>query len=342
MSEMTSAKPRLLEAVRLAIRARFYSYRTEQTYVYWIRQYVRFHRMRHPQEMSEEHVGEYLTWLAVDREVSQATQNLVLNALLFLYKHVLNRPLGELPRVVRARKQIRLPVVLNVDEVGALLSHLDGLHWMVAGVLYGAGLRLREALGLRVKDLDFSHRAIIVRQGKGGKDRVVTLPYVLLEPLRNQLRARRNEHTRDLAHGVGEAWLPVALTRKYPNAPFEFAWQFVFAASRPGPDPRTGVIRRHHIHASAVQKAIKRAVRQAGIEKPATCHTLRHSFATHLLERGMDIRTVQEQLGHSDLRTTQIYTHVLQRGGLAVHSPLGAALTRSSSSPIREGERHTY
>ena len=331
MSDVTGAKPRLLEAVRLAVRARFYSYRTEQTYVYWIRQYLRFHRMRHPREMGEEQVAEYLTWLAVEREVSQATQNLALNSLLFLYKYVLERPLGELPRVVRARKRVRLPVVLSVDEVGALLSHLDGMHWMIAGVLYGAGLRLREALGLRTKDLDFPHRAIIVRHGKGGKDRIVTLPDELIEPLHNQLRTRRSEHKRDLERGFSEVWMPVALARKYPNAPVELAWQFVFAASRPGPDPRNGGVRRHHIHASAVQKAIKRAARRAGIERPATCHTLRHSFATHLLERGMDIRTVQEQLGHSDLRTTQIYTHVLQRGGLAVRSPLGAALTRSGT-----------
>ncbi|MFT5176037.1 MAG: integron integrase [Gammaproteobacteria bacterium] len=263
MSDVTETKPSLLEAVRLAVRARFYSYRTEQTYVYWIRQYLRFHRMRHPREMGEEQVADYLTWLAVEREVSQSTQNLALNSLLFLHKHVLEQPLGELPRVVRARKQIRLPVVLSVDEVGALLSHLDGMHWMVAGVLYGAGLRLREALGLRVKDLDFAHRAIIVRHGKGGKDRIVTLADELIEPLQNQLRTRRSEHKRDLGRGVGEVWMPAALARKYPNAPLEFAWQFVFAASRPGPDPRSGVVRRHHIHASAVQKAIKRAARRA-------------------------------------------------------------------------------
>ncbi|MFT5450046.1 MAG: integron integrase [Gammaproteobacteria bacterium] len=287
-------------------------------------------------DLSEEHVGEYLTWLAVDRKVSQATQHLDLNALLFLYKHVLGRPLGELPRVVHARKRIRLPVVLSVDEIGTLLLHLDGLHWMVAGVLYGAGLRLREALGLQGKDLDFAHRAIIVRHGKGDKDRIVTLPDELLESLHNQLRTRRSERKRDLVRGVGEVWLPVTLARKYPNAPFEFAWQFVFSASRPDPDPRTGVVRRHHIHASAEQKSSKRAVRRAEIEKPATCHTFRHSFATHLLKRGVDIRTVHEQLGHSDVPTTQIYTHVLQRDRLAARSPLGAALTRSPNQPDRE------
>jgi integron integrase len=201
---------------------------------------------------------------------------------------------------------------------------------MVAALLYGSGLRLREALGLRIKDFDFPRRAIMVRHGKGGKDRVVTLPDELVLPLQHLIESRRIEHERDCERGIGAVWLPHALERKYPRAPFEFGWQFLFAARRPGPDPRSGEVRRHHIHASAIQKAIKRAVRAARIERPVSCHTLRHSFATHLLERGMDIRTVQEQLGHADVRTTQIYTHVLQRGGRAVVSPLGAALARST------------
>jgi len=318
----------LFEAVRQAIRVRHYSYQTEKAYLYWVRGFVRFHQRRHPREMGATEVGAYLTWLAVERQVSAATQDQALSALVFLYRGVLMCPLGDLPQVVRAKRPVRLPVVLDIDEVAAVLAQLEGQHWMVAGLLYGWGLRLREALGLRVKDLDFGHRAIVVRRGKGGKDRVVTLPDELIVPLRRHLDVRLVEHGRDLERGVGEVWLPDALARKYPNAPREFGWQFVFAASRPGPDPRTGVVRRHHIHASAIQKVIKRAVRRAGIERPATCHTLRHSFATHLLERGMDIRTVQEQLGHADIRTTQIYTHVLKRGGLAVRSPLSAVLER--------------
>ncbi|MCB1743050.1 MAG: integron integrase [Gammaproteobacteria bacterium] len=323
----------LVQAVRHAIRVRHYSYQTEKAYVYWVRGYVRFHGRRHPRDMGETEVGEFLSSLAVDRQVSAATQDQALSALVFLYREVLMFPLGDLPQVVRAKRPVRLPVVLEVDEVAAVLAQLEGQHWMMAGLLYGSGLRLREALCLRVKDLDFAHRAIVVRNGKGGKDRVVTFPDELIVPIRKHLDVRRLEHRRDLERGVGEVWLPHALERKYPNAPREFGWQFVFAASRPGQDPRTGVMRRHHIHASAIQKVIKRAVRSAGIEQPATCHTLRHSFATHLLERGMDIRTVQEQLGHSDIRTTQVYTHVLQRGGLAVRSPLGAALARRRQAP---------
>lgn len=328
----------LLDAVRQAIRGRHYSYRTEQSYLYWIRYFVRFHRRRHPREMGEIEVGAFLTWLAVEREVAAATQDQALNALVFLYRAVLERPLGDLPQVVRAKVPRRLPGVLSIDEVGALLSHLEGVHWLIAGLLYGSGLRLREASGLRlreasslrVKDLDFAHRAIVVREGKGAKDRVVTLPDDLLHPLAQLVDSRRLEHRRDCERGVGAVCLPAALARKYPRAPYEFGWQFVFATRRPGPDPRSGEVRRHHLHASAIQKAIKRAVRAAGIERHVSCHTLRHSFATHLLERGMDIRTVQEQLGHADVRTTQVYTHVLQRGGRAVVSPLGTALARAT------------
>ena len=320
----------LLDAVRRAIRVRHYSYRTEQSYLYWVRYFVRFNRRRHPREMGEAEVGAFLTWLAVERQVAAATQDQALNALVFLYRAVLEQPLGNLPQVVRAKVPRRLPSVLSIEEVGTLLSHLEGVHWLIAGLLYGSGLRLREALNLRIKDLDFAHRAIMVRDGKGAKDRVVTLPDDLSCPLAQLIESRRIEHRRDCERGVGAVCLPTALARKYPHAPYEFGWQFVFAARRPGPDPRSGEVRRHHIHASAIQKAIKRAVRAARIERPVSCHTLRHSFATHLLERGMDIRTVQEQLGHADVRTTQIYTHVLQRGGRAVISPLGAVLARTA------------
>jgi len=324
-------KPRLLEMVRRAIRTRHYSYKTEKAYVFWVRRFVHFHGRRHPRELREAEVGEFLTHLAVDRRVAAATQDQALNALVFLYRHVIEEPLGDLPPVKRSMRMQRVPVVLSVDEVGAVLAGLEGVYWLVGGLLYGSGLRLREAVCLRVKDLDFPRLAVIVRDGKGGKDRVVTLPPELVDPLQRHLAIRRDEHRRDVARGFGSVYLPHALERKYPKAPFEWGWQFVFAARSPARDPRSGVVRRHHVHESAVQKAIKRAVRATGIHKPATCHTLRHSFATHLLERGMDIRTVQEQLGHRDVKTTQIYTHVLNRGGLAVVSPLGAALRGAGS-----------
>jgi len=240
----------------------------------------------------------------------------------FLYKAVLGRPLGEVGGVVRAKRAQRLPVVLTREEVAALLGEMRGVTWLVACVMYGSGLRLAEALSIRVKDLDFARRAVVVRQGKGGKDRVVTLATGLVAPLRRHLAVRRAEYERDLEDGVAEVALPAALARKYPSAPREWGWQFVFAASRPGPDPRTGRVGRHHLHPSAVGKAVRAAARRAGIVQPVRCHTLRHCFATHMLERGADIRTVQEQLGHRDVRTTQIYTHVIGRGGRAVRSPL--------------------
>ena len=333
--DSTGGKPRLLDVVRRAIRARHYSYKTEKAYLFWVRRFVRFCGRRHPRSLREAEVGEFLTHLAVERRVAAATQNQALNALVFLYRYVLEEPLGDLPAVTRAKRVQRIPVVLSVDEVADVLVRLEGVYWLVGGLLYGSGLRLREAVCLRVKDLDFPRLALIVRDGKGGKDRVVTLPSELVAPLQRHLALRRDEHARDVQRGVGSVYLPHALERKYPNAPFEWGWQFVFAARAPARDPRSGVERRHHVHESAVQKAIKRAVRAAGVQKPATCHTLRHSFATHLLERGMDIRTVQEQLGHRDLKTTQIYTHVLQRGGLAVVSPLGAALRRGGADGNR-------
>lgn len=315
-----------LEQVRNAIRVRHYSIRTEEAYLGWIRRFILFHGKRHPQEMGETEVGAFLTDLAVRGRVAASTQNQALNALVFLYKVVLERPLGEVGGVVRAKKPQRLPVVLTADEVRRLLRHLEGTHWLVACLLYGSGLRLMEAVRLRVKDLDFDHRAILVRDGKGAKDRVVTLPDGLVAPLRQHLEYVRLLHDKDLADGFGTVFLPFALERKYPNAGRAWHWQYLFPSGSRSIDPRSGVERRHHIDESSVQKAVKLAVRKAGIDKPASCHTLRHSFATHLLERGMDIRTVQEQLGHSDVRTTQIYTHVLQRGGSAVVSPLNALL----------------
>jgi len=325
---MVKRKSLFLEEVRSRIRVRHYSYRTEQTYLDWIRRFILFHGKRHPRVMGESEVGEFLTHLAVERQVAPATQNQALNALVFLYRHVLDRPLGLIEGVVRAKRRERLPVVLTRDEIQRVLSHLDGDHWLVACLLYGSGLRLMECMRLRVKDLDLPHRAIYVRDGKGGKDRVVTMPDDLRLPLRRQLVRVRGVHEKDLADGFGRVYLPHALARKYPNGSREVGWQYVFPASKRSTDPRSGAHRRHHLHESSVQKAVKLAMRKAGIDKPASCHTFRHSFATHLLERGADIRTVQEQLGHSDVRTTQIYTHVIQRGGNAVISPLDGLLSQ--------------
>lgn len=325
MQQKTEKSP-FLNQVREVIRTKHYSIRTEQSYVHWVKRFILFHDKRHPRELGEPDVGVFLTHLAVKRQVSPSTQNQALNALVFLYRYVLDRPLGDILDAVRAKRPARLPVVLSKPEVQALFQHLDGPYWLPACLLYGSGLRLMECLRLRVKDLDFEHRAITVRSGKGGKDRIVTLPDPCIEPLNRQLESVRNLHEKDLRDGFGAVWLPYALARKYPQAAKSWGWQYVFPAGRRSVDPRSGVTRRHHLDDSCLQRAIKLAIRKAGIVKPASCHTLRHCFATHLLERGMDIRTVQEQLGHKDIRTTQIYTHVLQRGGNAVVSPLADVL----------------
>ena len=326
-------KPRyqsaFLARVASVIRTKHYSIRTEQAYIDWIRRFILFHGKRHPGDMGEREVVAFLTHLAVQRNVAASTQNQALNALVFMYKEVLEQPLNaEMKGIVHAKRPKRLPVVLTAAEVAGILSQLQGTQWLVACLLYGSGLRLIEAVRLRVMDLDFDRRAILVRNGKGAKDRVVTLADELIRPLQRHLQNVKTTHERDLEAGFGCVHLPHALARKYPNACREWGWQYVFPASRRGIDPRTGKERRHHIDASVIQKAVRAAVRRAGIHKKASCHTLRHSFATHLLERGMDIRTVQEQLGHKDVRTTQIYTHVLNRGGLAVRSPLGGVLGR--------------
>lgn len=316
----------LLNQVVEAVRVRHYSIRTEQAYLYWIKFFIRFHGVRHPKDMAEREVAEFLSFLSVQRDVAASTQNQALNAIVFLYKCVLDKPLGDIPGIVRAKRPQRVPVVLSVDEVARVLGNISGVQWLIAGLLYGSGLRLMEAVRLRVKDVDFSRRVIVVRRGKGGKDRVVTLSERLIEPLRRHIETTKTLHERDLADGFGDVWLPNALARKYVNAGKEWGWQYVFPASKRSVDPRSGKTRRHHLDASTVQKAVKQAVRLSHIVKPATCHTLRHSFATHLLERGADIRTVQEQLGHNDVRTTQIYTHVLNRGGNAVVSPLDSVI----------------
>ncbi len=327
---MDVASP-FLEQVRRAIRVRHYSIRTEEAYLSWILRFIRFHGMRHPAALGEQEVADFLSDLARDRNVAPATQNQALNALVFLFRVVLEQPLGELTGITRATARKRLPVVLTVGEVGSILASLRGRLWLIACLQYGSGLRLLESIRLRVKDIDFEHRAILVRDGKGGKDRVVTLADELLVPLQRHLQARRTLFDRDIENGVGSVYLPYALERKYPNASTEWGWQYVFPADGLSYDPRGGGLRRHHIGEQRVQRAVRRAVKNAGITKPASCHTLRHSFATHLLERGADIRTVQEQLGHADVRTTQIYTHVIKRGGNAVKSPLTAALSRPNS-----------
>ena len=319
---MNKEQSPFLTQVRDAIRVRHYSIRTEHAYMDWTKRYILFHGKRHPRDMGEVEVRAFLTHLAVNRNVAASTQNQALNALVFVYKSVLECPLGDIVGAVRAKKPRKLPVVLTQQEVRRVLAELNGFHWMAGCLLYGSGLRLMECIRLRVQDLDFDHRAVIVRDGKGRKDRVVTLPDALIMPLRRHLGWVRNAHEKDLADGFGAVYLPHALARKYPNAPKEWGWQYVFPAASRSIDPRSGVERRHHIGEAGLQRAVKRAVRKTKIHKMATCHSFRHSFATHLLERGMDIRTVQEQLGHKDVRTTQIYTHLINRGGAAVVSPL--------------------
>ncbi len=315
-------KPRLLDQLREQIRVRHYSIRTEDVYVKWVRDYVRFHGLRHPAEMGAAEVEQFLSHLAVRRQVSASTQNQALSALLFLYKHVLRIELPWLDDVVRAKRPERLPVVLTREETQRLLALLEGEVALVAGLLYGAGLRLMEAVRLRVKDVDFARREILVRDGKGMKDRVTLLPQAVVAPLQLHLEQVAALHRSDLAAGFGEVYLPFALARKYPRAAAEWGWQYVFPAARLSVDPRSAVRRRHHLDEKKVQRAFKLAVRQAGLIKPVTPHTLRHCFATHLLESGQDIRTVQELLGHADVKTTMIYTHVLNRGTFGVLSPL--------------------
>ena len=315
--------PRLLDQVREATRRLHYSIRTEDAYVDWVKRFILFHDKRHPLEMGEPEVVAFLTHLAVQRDVAASTQNQALSALLFLYKVVLGRPLAWIEgEVVRARTPERLPTVFSRQEARAVLAQLDGTAWLAASLLYGAGLRLMECLRLRVKDVDFDQVHIIVRDGKGRKDRATLLPAALVEPLRRQVEHVRALHEADLRDGFGRVLLPHALAEKYPHADRQLGWQYLFPSGRRAADPRTGIVRRHHLAESALQKAVKRAIRTAGVVKHASCHTFRHSFATHLLEAGHDIRTIQELLGHKDVRTTMIYTHILKAGPLGVRSPL--------------------
>ena len=319
---MAPTGPRLLAQVRVRIRFKHYSLRTEQAYVDWIKRFIRFHGNRHPSELSTRDVEQFLTHLASDLNVAASTQNQAQSALLFLYREVLALELPRLDGVVRAKAASRLPTVLTRSEVARLLDAFGIAHRLVAELLYGTGMRIMEAVRLRVKDVDLERREILVRDGKGAKDRVTVLPDRLVGPLRRQLRETERLHALDLQDGCGAVWLPFALERKYPNACRDWGWQYVFPADRRSVDPRSGIERRHHISDQSVQRAMREALRICGIAKLATPHTLRHSFATHLLEAGHDIRTVQELLGHADVSTTMIYTHVLNRGGRGVVSPL--------------------
>ena len=328
---------RLLDQVRDRIRVKHYSLRTEQTYVDWIKRYIIYFGKQHPATLSAGHVERFLSHLASERNVAASTQNQAKSAILFLYKEVLGVELPWLEGITQAKAPKRLPVVLTRDEVSRALARLPaGAHQLVGGLLYGCGLRLLEALRLRVKDVEFARGEILVREGKGFKDRVTMLPRSLSDALRIHLEAVRELHRADLAAGYGDVYLPFALDRKYPNAGREWPWQYVFPAADRSVDPRSGVIRRHHVSDQSVQRAFRQAVRDAGIAKPATPHTLRHSFATHLLEGGYDIRTVQELLGHSDVSTTMIYTHVLNKGGRGVASPLDGLLSGAPPRHVAE------
>ena len=322
--------PKLLDRVRIAIRTRHYSRRTEEAYVAWIRRFIFFHHKRHPAAMGAEEVNAFVSHLATAGRVSASTQAQALCALLFLYRHVLDDPLPWLDEIVRAQRKRRPPEVLSRDEVRRVLGAMKGVPRLVCGLLYGGGLRLLEALRLRVKDIDLAANLLVVRQGKGGKDRRTILPASMKDALRSHIEQVRRIHQRDLGRGLGAVFLPDALQRKYPSANREFGWQWVFPATRVWIDAETGARGRHHLDESVVQRAMKVAVRTAAIDKFAVCHTLRHSFATHLLEDGYDIRTVQELLGHADVRTTMIYTHVLQQmGKRAMRSPLDGLVEES-------------
>ena len=315
-------KRKLLDRVRDVCRLKHYSLRTEQAYVYWIKKYILYFDKRHPLTMGKPEIEAFLTHLAVDQNVAASTQNQAFSALLFLYREVLRTDFGQLDEVTRAQRRKRLPVVMTRAEVQRLLAVLTGTHQLMAKLLYGTGIRLMECLRLRVKDLDFEKRLITLRDTKSPRDRVTMLPESLAVPLQYHLQRVRILHEEDLKRGYGRVYLPYGLKQKYPNADREWCWQYVFPAAGLSRDPLSGETRRHHVNETSLQRAVKEAVRKAGLTKPIGCHTFRHSFATHLLESGSDIRTVQELLGHKDVSTTQIYTHVLNRPGLAVRSPL--------------------
>ena len=319
---MQTHPPRLLDQVRNKIRLKHYSIRTEQAYVRWIKRFILFHNEKHPSNMGKPEIEAFLSYLAVKRRVSSSTQNQAFNAILFLYRDVLTRNLDDSINAIRAKKPKRLPTVMTKDEAVSVISALSGVYQIMAKLLYGSGLRLMECVRLRVKDIDFQRNQVLVRDGKGMRDRATMLPKSVEFALREHLERVRKIYEEEIRNGGGRVYLPQALERKYPNAAREWIWQYVFPAKSLSKDPRSGETRRHHIHENALQKAVKRAVRLAGIPKQVSCHTFRHSFATHLLENGYDIRTVQELLGHKDVNTTMVYIHVLNKGAKAVRSPL--------------------
>ena len=316
------AKKKLLDQVRDRLRRLNYAYSTEKSYTSWIKRFILFHDKRHPIEMGEPEIEAYLSHLAVEREVAPSTQNQALAAIMFLYEKVLDKDLEEEILPQPAKRTKRVPIVLSKGEVRRVLNRLSGVQRIIVQLLYGAGLRISECLKLRIKDLDFERNEITVRMGKGLKDRITVLPSTVQPALKRHLKKVKLVFKQDQEDGFGSVYIPRALAHKYPNASREWIWQFVFPASKRSQDPRSGVTRRHHIHPSSVRRAVRRAARKAGVEKHVTPHTFRHSFATHLLENGYDIRTVQELLGHADVKTTMIYTHVLNKGGRGVTSPL--------------------
>ena len=316
------SQPRLLDQMREVLRLKHLSFRTEEAYIGWAKRFILFHDKRHPKDMGAAEIRAFLSYLATHEHVAASTQNGALNALLFLYRSVLPQPFPHLEHIERAKRPRRLPTVFTRDEVHAVLTRLTGMPHLMASLLYGAGLRLMECVPLRVKDVDFPSHYITVRDGKGAQDRVTMLPQSLAEPLQQHLARVQLVHEEDHLAGYGEVYLPYALDRKDPHAGTAWIWQYVFPASKRAIDPRSGVERRHHVSEAVLQRAVKEALQRAGIPKRGSCHTLRHSFATHLLEDGYDIRTVQELLGHKDVSTTMVYTHVLQRGGRGVRSPL--------------------